>query len=303
MTTCNASDRITDVLDEFDSKPKLPAEPKPAASGPGRPPASSSSTAEAVKKDTAVKGAAPSEEDFAAQLQAGMNSLISELDENPDMKKQFEDMMQELISAGQAPTDAQAAEHIKKAGEAVPTDADEKARAGKGQDKFQDTIRKTMERMQQSDTAASTSATSAAGKSEEEMLMEMLKGLGTGEGGEEDFNSMLLNMMTQLTNKEILYEPMKELNDKFPAWMEKNKASTSAADLERYQEQERLVREIVGRFERKGYSDDNADDREYIVERMQKVTSRVPKPIPPSVLTKCDRCKLLARRRQILLAT
>jgi peroxin-19 len=27
----------------------------------------------------------------------------------------------------------------------------------------------------------------------------------------------------------------------------------------------------VGRFERKGYSDEDEDDREYIVERMQKV--------------------------------
>jgi len=31
------------------------------------------------------------------------------------------------------------------------------------------------------------------------------------------------------------------------------------------------VKEIVGRFERKGYSDENEDDREYIVERMQKM--------------------------------
>jgi len=35
---------------------------------------------------------------------------------------------------------------------------------------------------------------------------------------------MLLGMMEQLTNKDILYEPMKELDDKFPDWMEKNGA-------------------------------------------------------------------------------
>ena len=82
---------------------------------------------------------------------------------------------------------------------------------------------------------------------------------------------MLLGMMEQLTNKEILYEPMKDLNDKFPGWMEKNKDKTPAADLARYQEQQGLVKEIVGRFERPGYSDENVEDREYIVERMQKV--------------------------------
>ena len=78
-------------------------------------------------------------------------------------------------------------------------------------------------------------------------------------------------MMEQLTNKDILYEPMKELDDKFPAWMEKNKEKTAKDDLKRYEEQKTLVREIVGRFERKGYSDDNRQDREYIVERMQNV--------------------------------
>ena len=41
--------------------------------------------------------------------------------------------------------------------------------------------------------------------------------------------------------------------------------------LARFEEQHSLVKEIVGRFERKGYSDENEDDREYIVERMQKV--------------------------------
>ena len=53
-------------------------------------------------------------------------------------------------------------------------------------------------------------------------------------------------------------------------WIEENKTKVDKDDLKRYEEQQTLVREIVGRFERKGYSDDNAQDREYIVERMQK---------------------------------
>jgi peroxin-19 len=80
-----------------------------------------------------------------------------------------------------------------------------------------------------------------------------------------------MGMMEQLTNREILYEPMKELNDKFPKWMEANSTKVEADDLKRYQEQQVLVKEITERFERKGYSDNNAGDREYIVERMQKV--------------------------------
>jgi peroxin-19 len=76
-----------------------------------------------------------------------------------------------------------------------------------------------------------------------------------------------------LTNKEILYEPMKELHDKFPAWLAKNKDATPAEDLKRYAEQQTIVGEIVAKFDEPGYSDSNATDREYIVDRMQKVNS------------------------------
>ncbi|KAK3706720.1 Peroxisome chaperone and import receptor [Vermiconidia calcicola] len=274
-------DDLDDVLDSFNAKSAKPAPPPTttaptAGSGPGRPSSSES---------TAVLDDAGTETDMAAQLQAGMAGLISELGENPEMQKQFEDMMQELVAAGAASTDREAVEHIRKASDNMPVDPDlRKDAAGGGGDgkkekeaKFQDTIRKTMERMQQSGDAA-TAATSSSGAqaTEEDMLMEMMKSLGGGaggggEGGEEDFNSMLMSMMTQLTNKEILYEPMKELHEKFPAWMEKHAADTEKKELERFKEQQRLVGEIVGRFERKGYTDEDEGDREFIVERMQKM--------------------------------
>lgn len=49
-------------------------------------------------------------------------------------------------------------------------------------------------------------------------------GLGDfgGEGSEEEFFKMFLGMMEQFINKEIFYELMKELYDKFFEWLEKN---------------------------------------------------------------------------------
>jgi peroxin-19 len=164
--------------------------------------------------------------------------------------------------------EAAAAKEKEETGEAkVPTAAEKS---------FQETIKKTMERMQSSSQSADTAAASS---SQDDMLAQMLAsmegggGFGGGEG-EEDFSKVLMGMMEQLTNKDILYEPMKELDDKFPAWMAKHKEGCDKEDLKRYEEQQSLVREIVGRFEKKGYSDDNAQDREYIVERMQKVCFR-----------------------------
>jgi peroxin-19 len=130
-----------------------------------------------------------------------------------------------------------------------------------------------MERMQNSGEQA-TAAAEAEGSDDfmAELLKQMQSGGLDGEGNEEEFSKMLMGMMDQLTNKEILYEPMKELNDKFPEWMTKNKDKTSKDDLERYQEQQGLVKEIVAKFEEPTYADSNQADREYIVDRMQKVS-------------------------------
>ena len=291
-------DDLDDVLDEFEAKPNLPSEPKPAAatstasktaepSGPGRP-----SDAGAAAATTEDGTAIADDEDLSTHLQAGMTSLISELGSNPEMQQQFEEMMAELLAAGAAPTTDQAAEHVKRASESMPVLPSEEvtkgaagSKAGAGtatgtgskekEESFQTTIQKTMERMQASSSAATAATTSGAAKSEDELFAEMLQSWGAGDaaggGSEEDFNTMLLSMMSQLTNKEILYEPMKELHEKFPGWMESHADAAPAEDLGRYREQQRLVGEIVGRFERSGYSDADEGDREFIVERMQKV--------------------------------
>lgn len=266
---------------------------------------------------------------------------MSELDSNPDMQKQFEQMMQELIAAGAAPTDDEAGQHLAEAAKTVPdaspsqSSAAEKevktssakpaststkkaaappaATVGAGQDDFSSTIRRTMQRMQQSDAAAASTSTSADNLSEDQLLAQMMRELQSsggadGEEGGEDFNKMLLSMMTQLTNKEILYEPMKELHTKFPAWMEEHAETCGKEDLERYREQKVLVGEIVGRFERSGYRDEDEGDREYIVQRMQKVSLSVKLGwmgcgvlhCAKFLLTVDFRCKLLARHRRIL---
>ncbi|OSS51860.1 hypothetical protein B5807_03942 [Epicoccum nigrum] len=262
---------LDDVLDEFantklDAKPAAPkTAPQPAApsaSGPGRP--EDISPAELLLQD---------EDEFAKKLQEEMAQLLGQ----GDFQKQFEEIMKEMNSelGGDhlpAPTAEQAAAA---ATASLKDDSSSKAgeSASKADKNFQDTIRKTMERMQESGDAASSAAASSANQDDilAQMLKEMESGGFGGEGSDEDFSKILMGMMEQLTNKEILYEPMKELDDKFPAWMEKNKEKVSKEDLKRYEEQQVLVKEITARFERKGYSDDNAKDREYIVERMQKM--------------------------------
>jgi peroxin-19 len=186
----------------------------------------------------------------------------------PDMQAQFEDMFKQMTAATGG-----AAGDKSESSTAAPTNEDASKSASAAEASFQETIRRTMERMQSSGDQATAAAASGA---EEDLMSELMKQLSSGdlngEGSEEEFSKMLMGMMDQLTNKEILYEPMKELSDKFPQWLEKNKANTPAEDLKRYEEQRVLAFEIVGKFEESTYSDSNAADREYIVDRMQKVS-------------------------------
>lgn len=269
-------DDLDDLLDDFskpkvDTKPAAPAAPSAAAV----PPATSASTSAAAGPSLDDKSLEDllGDEDFAKQLQAGMADLLGEFEKNPEMQKEFDNMFKS-ISIGEVDgiDSSPAAATTGAATAGSSTGASASATAGEAS--FQDTIRRTMERMQ----ASGDQATAAAAESStEDLLAEMMKQLGQGgspglgEGSEEDFSKMLMGMMEQLTNKEILHEPMKELHDKFPEWLEKNKATTSAEDLKRYEEQQVLVREIVGKFDEPSYSDSNAADREYIVNRMQKM--------------------------------
>lgn len=243
-----------DLLDEF-SNTQLESTEKSRDTG-------TPSSNEPDRKAGSSEAAA---DEFNKQLQEQMAALLGSADETPEMKKEIEAIMRDLGAA--ADSGPSASSRIISASKSTPS-----IDPSGGEDAFQETIRKTMNRMQSSGEQATAAA--VAEDTDDimtQMLKEMQSGGLAGAGGEEDFSNMLLSMMEQLTNKDILYEPMKELNDKFPAWMCKNKDSTKTEDLTRYEEQQRLVREIVEKFEEKGYSDSTAADREFIVERLQKV--------------------------------
>ncbi|KAL1865728.1 Peroxisome chaperone and import receptor [Diaporthe australafricana] len=213
-----------------------------------------------------------SDDDFAKQLQAGMAELMGEMESSPEMQAQFENIFKELGAAAAATGEPLSSDAAPGTG---ASDNPQASSSGGADASFQDTIRRTMERMQTSGDQATAAAQSEGSDDFMAELMKQMQAGGLGEGGvegsEEEFSKMLLSMMEQLTNKDILYEPMKELNDKFPGWMEKNKDTVSEEDRKRYELQQGFVKEIVAKFEESTYSDSNAADREYIVDKMQKM--------------------------------
>ncbi|POS85355.1 hypothetical protein EPUL_000703, partial [Erysiphe pulchra] len=250
--SCDDLDDLDDMLDEFG-----PAIPENLASS-----------------STEIRTECLTDDDFEKQLQAGMAELFGNTDNPADITAKFENILKELGEAavqGESCKKQLSSSSISKENSAKIEQFPAKTEA---EASFQDTIKKTMERMEVSDEQATAAA--AALENNGDILAEMLKAMqgldmdGEG-GGDEDFSKALLGMMEQLTNKEILYEPMKELNENFPGWLEKNAKDVDKADLERYKKQQIYVNEIVKRFESEKYNDNSASDKEYIVERMQKM--------------------------------
>ncbi|KAI1303415.1 Pex19 protein family-domain-containing protein [Xylaria venustula] len=261
-------DDLDDMLDEF-STVKLSSKvdvPKTITAAPNASASTGPATSDgALDTEDSLPGLDEfSEEEFQKQLQAGMAELMGDLEGSPDMQAQFESIFKGLEATAPAGSSDKSAS-IPQSPEGIAAELSQDA-------SFQETIKRTMARMQESGDQATAAATAEG--SEDDFIAEMLKAMKDipgGDGSEEDFSKLLMGMMEQLTNKEILYEPMKELNDKFPGWMEKNKDTLPKDDLKRYQEQQTLVAEMVTKFQEPTYSDSNAADREYIVDRMQKM--------------------------------
>jgi peroxin-19 len=164
-----------DILDDFDS----------SVAGP------SSSTAPATSIPEPSPAPAITDDDFAVQLQQGMEQLMREMESSSSARTEFESLVKQMSDAtSPAPS----------------------------KNTFSETLNRTMERMAESESAADAAQDEPQSETDA-FLAEMLKQLdgaagGSGEGGEAGMAKLLEGMMEQLMSKDILYEPMKDLQEK-----------------------------------------------------------------------------------------
>eukprot|EP00899_Mesostigma_viride_P018515 jgi/Mesvir1/26665/Mv20450-RA.1 len=87
----------------------------------------------------------------------------------------------------------------------------------------------------------------------------------TERGLSDTMQSMVDDMMRQLLSKEMMYEPLMEIGDRYPGWLEANSGKLSAGELRRYERQHELIREILSVY------DSRPGDFSRIVELMQQM--------------------------------
>ncbi|KAL1745245.1 Pex19 protein family-domain-containing protein [Schizophyllum fasciatum] len=95
---------------------------------------------------------------------------------------------------------------------------------------------------------------------------------------EQELTGFLESMMSSLMSKEVLYEPMKELEEKMPAYLENPSKPLEAGDQERYQSQLVCVRKIIATFDEPGYTDADSVRSKKIVDLMSEMQNYGPPP-------------------------
>ncbi|KIM38541.1 hypothetical protein M413DRAFT_447771 [Hebeloma cylindrosporum] len=310
-------DELDDLLPEFTGanasllSPSSPAPPPPSAATTtfGRPrtntrvdapptsiPGSGSNLDPTVEVDEDALSS-----DFAKELAQGMESLMREIAGEAAGSTSDKDVTEEERNRV-----------FKAAWEAMLVDGMDGnlgdgglegigAALGKSEEKeqgasgFQDKIKQAMDKLKESESKAQGSAgASGAGANNPESIEALLKSLGDlglGEGGEDEAElaGFLETMMGQLMSKEVLYEPLKELANGFPSYLEKPPSPLSVEDRTRYENQLVCVRKIIAVFDREGYSDSNTEHNKEIVDLMSEMQSfgtppaEIMGPMPPGL--------------------
>ncbi|PLN80032.1 Pex19 protein family-domain-containing protein [Aspergillus taichungensis] len=283
-------DELDEVLDDFKPQPAAaapaPATPKPEtpASG-GLPVVGGDDFDEAafmkqLEQDMASMMAPAANQsssrahdnEFASTIDQGADAFTKQLEDSgippgDFIKQLLADVMAENGSDAPAP----------QANTANPGSSGAPASAnGSAPETFNDAISRTINRMKES----GDKATAAASEDDisDDLVAQLLKAVeagAAGAGDDGDLTKMFMGMMEQLSNKEMLYEPMKELHGKFGPWItaNKGKGKISDEDMARYEDQARIVAQIVGKFEEEGFTDEDPKCREFVWEKMQEVCS------------------------------
>ncbi|KAG6379752.1 Pex19 protein family-domain-containing protein [Boletus reticuloceps] len=195
------------------------------------PPAQPTSTSKPTSASTSkspqpVSADAPEgmDSDFTRQLSEGMASLFQELgmesgagsegtDGVKEQERQLAAAWEAMLVEGMNSASDPSASHARTPGDASssgPPEAD-----------FQSSIRSTLDRLREKESKLQPPDSSASGDGETlQSLLSQLQGLGGLSGddveGEEQLQGVLEEMMGQLMSKQVLYDPLKELYEKFP---------------------------------------------------------------------------------------
>ncbi|SCV04780.1 LANO_0G12310g1_1 [Lachancea nothofagi CBS 11611] len=187
-----------------------------------------------------------------------------------DLQGEFAKLMQN--NNGESQEDTKTAEDFKQLlntlGEAASTSSGTTRKseglsanqgAKPGENGFKDIVSNTLDRLKESGTKVDTNLMEEKKKGNSDDILSQLLGQlveGDGDEDEEGVENAIQSMLNQMSAKEVLYQPMKEMQTEFTTWMDVNEHLEEHADkIECYREQMGLVTKVVEVYEREDYED------------------------------------------------
>jgi peroxin-19 len=215
--------------------------------------ASTSKMAKSVKVSNDQQHSQPEEgldQDFAEALAKGMEELLSQ-------------------ASGETAKGAGGTDNIAALMErlAMQQKDSSTSSATDGPKSFQDNLSETLSRLQQSSDKVQSELGASTGAEGGDMFEDMMKQLEQLPEGA-DFQSMLDSMLGELMSKDIMYEPLRDLADKYPSWLKVNKGKIADDHYQQYSKQYEYCLRILQVYEQ---DQPDAEQKALVAELMQKM--------------------------------
>ncbi|KAJ2660999.1 Peroxisome chaperone and import receptor [Coemansia sp. RSA 1199] len=198
------------------------------------------------------------EDEFVRQLTQGMEDMFKNSGSGSDAgEREMRTMLDQLLSqmGTQPNTDGPAPVTAQEAPKPQPDSANPPS--------FQDKIKATMDKLKESADHAD-----AAGDTGELGMMEELMRQLDQTGDDPQLDSLVDDVIGQLMSKDVLEQPLKDLDAAYPKYLDTNKTSLSADEYKRFSQQHEYIKEILELFAA-SEGDEVKDPR--VVELMQKM--------------------------------
>ncbi|KAI0499781.1 hypothetical protein KFK09_017989 [Dendrobium nobile] len=139
-----------------------------------------------------------------------------------------------------------------------------KSHATEALEKLTQQTREAVRELESVTAAAAAGSRGTGGFDEEGMVEDFVKQFEEL-AGSQDMESIVETMMQQLLSKDILQEPMKEIGERYPKWLQEHKDRLSKEEYDRYSRQYELILKLNEAYE------EDPDNFNKIVDIMQKM--------------------------------
>ncbi|KUF88357.1 Peroxisome biogenesis protein 19-1 [Phytophthora nicotianae] len=208
-----------------------------------------------VTKEAAATTAATQESEDN-KLQENMAKFLEDA-QNPEFQKVLEQAFRELGTDGRVKSSVEGIQTETDSYDAFAADAENieqllgSLKTENSTDETDDVnagVAKTLQNMAKAAEDMEGVGTAQVEAMGEEMMAEMMKKFEEM-GEKSDFQDLVDGMMQQLLSKDVMYDPMKQICERYPEWLAEKESLLSKEDYERYGKQYQYFQQIVAVYE------------------------------------------------------